>query len=297
VVARTSRLLRRVIGENITLEVVAAPGLPGINADAGMLEQVLLNLVVNARDAMLRGGRVTITTVALLADGEYVRRVPQARPGRFVGLRVSDTGEGIAPEILPRIFDPFFTTKQEGKGTGLGLATAYGIIEQHAGWFEVESPRGQGAQFTAWFPALASPAARAAHVTTPPFGARGGGETVLVVEDKEAVRAIVQTMLVRFGYKVVVAADGEEALARWEEHRDRVELLFTDVVMPGRLTGKDLADRLRAVRPGLKVIFCSGYDAEILDPAVLKTPGTRFLAKPFDVGHLAKIVRELLDGG
>jgi PAS domain S-box-containing protein len=296
VVARTSRLLRRVIGENITLEVVAAPGLPEINADAGMLEQVLLNLVVNARDAMLRGGRVTITMVALLADGEYVRRVPQARPGRFVGLRVSDTGEGIAPEILPRIFDPFFTTKQEGKGTGLGLATAYGIVEQHAGWIEVESQRGQGAQFTAWFPALAAPAAQPARLTTPPMKARGG-ETILVVEDKEAVRAIVQTVLVRFGYKVVVAENGEEALARWEEHRDQVGLLFTDVVMPGRLTGKDLADRLRAVRPGLKVIFCSGYDAEILDPEVLKAPGTRFLAKPFDVGKLAKIVRQLLDGG
>jgi CheY-like chemotaxis protein len=270
--------------------------LPEINADGGMLEQVLLNLVVNARDAMPRGGRVTITTEVLFADDAYVRRVPQARPGRFVGLRVRDTGEGIAPEILPRIFDPFFTTKQEGKGTGLGLATAYGIVEQHAGWIEVESQLGQGAQFTAWFPALASPAAPPTRATTPPMGARGG-ETVLVVEDKEAVRAIIQTVLVRFGYKVVVAANGEEALAQWEGHRDQVGLLFTDVVMPGSLTGKDLADRLRAAQPGLKVIFCSGYDAEILDPAALKSPGTRFLAKPFDVGNLAKVVRELLDGG
>jgi PAS domain S-box-containing protein len=296
VVARTSRLLGRVIGENITLEVAAAPGLPEINADAGMLEQVLLNLVVNARDAMPRGGRVTIATLALLADGDYVRRVPQARLGRFVGLRVSDAGEGISPEILPRIFDPFFTTKQEGKGTGLGLATAYGIVEQHAGWIEVESQLGQGTQFTAWFPALAAPAVRAARVSTPPFGARGG-ETVLVVEDKEAVRTIVQTVLVRFGYRVVVAETGEEALARWEEHRDQVGLLFTDVVMPGRLTGKELADRLRSARPELKVVFCSGYDAEILDPAALKMPGTRFLAKPFDVSNLARVVRELLDGG
>jgi PAS domain S-box-containing protein len=296
VVTRLMRLLQRVIGENIELDLGITPGLPQINADSGMLEQLLLNLVVNARDAMPRGGRVTITTMALLADAEYVRRVPQARPGRYVGLQVRDTGEGIAPDILPRIFDPFFTTKQEGKGTGLGLATSYGIIEQHAGWIEVESKLGQGAQFTAWFPALAAPVAPPVRGNPPAMGA-SGGEMVLLVEDKDAVRAVVRAVLERFGYKVLVAENGEEALARWKENPDKVKLLFTDMVMPGGVTGKDLADRLRVERPDLKVVFCSGYDAEILAPAALKQPGTRFLAKPFEVGNLIETVRELLAGG
>jgi CheY-like chemotaxis protein len=260
-----------------------------------MVDQVLLNLVVNARDAMPAGGRIAISTKRLDADAGYVRSVPQARCGLFVGLCVRDTGEGIAPEILPRIFDPFFTTKEAGKGTGLGLATVYGIVEQHSGWMEVVSLPGQGAQFTAWFPAMA------AHTDEPrPAETRApalvrGGETILVVEDKDAVRAIIRAVLARFGYKVVMAADGLEALARWEDQKDEIQLLFTDVVMPGGLTGKDLAERLRAVRPRLKVIFCSGYDADILAPDVFKTPGTRFLAKPFDVGNLAQVVRELLN--
>jgi PAS domain S-box-containing protein len=296
VVTRMTQLLERVIGENIALELGLTPGLPEIHADTGMVEQLLLNLVVNARDAMPAGGRVAISTQALDADAEYVRRVPQARCGRYVGLRVRDTGEGISPEILPRIFDPFFTTKKEGKGTGLGLATAYGIVEQHSGWIEVDSQPRQGAQFTVWFPATAPHAVEPRPVSVPPIQTRGG-ETILVVEDKDAVRAIVRAVLTRFGYKVVLAADGQEALLRWAEHQGQIMLLFTDVIMPGGMTGRDLAIRLRTMRPDLKVIFCSGYDADILGPTALKEPGTRFLAKPFDVGNLAQIVRELLNAG
>jgi len=294
VVARMAQMLKRIIGETVVLEFSAPPDVPDIQADAGMVEQVLLNLVVNARDAMPRGGRITIATRVVTADADYVRRVPQARTGRFVGLGVRDTGEGIAPEILSRIFDPFFTTKEEGKGTGLGLATVYGIIEQHGGWIEVESQPGAGAQFVAWFPARERPVAAASRNSKPPMEARPG-ETILVVEDKDDVRAVMRAVLARYGYRVVLAADGEEALVRWAEHEDEIALLITDVVMPGRLTGRDLAAQLRAARPVLKVIYCSGYDAEILDSSALDRSGTRFLAKPFDVARLAKMVRELLD--
>ena len=295
VVARMARLLQSVVGENVALEFAPMPGLPEIQADIGMVEQVLLNLAVNARDAMPHGGRIIVATLTLAADAEYVRRVPQARPGPAVGLRVRDTGVGIPAEVIPRIFDPFFTTKKEGKGTGLGLATVYGIIQQHAGWIEVESQPGQGAAFTVWFPVQTAPAPESAPLEPAPTSSLRGTETILVVEDKDSVRALLQAVLERFGYQVVTAADGEEALARWAEHKERIGLLFTDVMMPGLLTGRDLAERLRGERPALKVVFCSGYDANVLDPATLQATGARFLPKPFDVMRLAEVVRELLD--
>jgi PAS domain S-box-containing protein len=295
VVARMSHLLQSVVGETIALEFAPAPGLPEIQADVGMVEQVLLNLAVNARDAMPHGGRLAIATLSLTADAEYVWRVPQARPGRMVGLRVRDSGVGIPAEVIPRIFDPFFTTKKEGKGTGLGLATVYGIVQQHAGWIEVESQPGQGATFTVWFPEQGAAAPESAPPEPTLSSNLRGTETILVVEDKDSVRTLLQAVLERFGYHVVTAADGDEALGRWTEHKDRIGLLFTDVMMPGRLTGKDLAERLRADRPTLKVVFCSGYDANVLDPLALQAIGARFLPKPFDVMRLAEVVRELLD--
>ncbi len=294
-VARVKHLLDRVIGEQIVLEVSQASDLPAVLADAGMVEQVLLNLVVNARDAMPRGGRIMIGTHAVVTNVDYVRRVPQAREGRFAGFYVQDTGEGIAPEHLPRIFDPFFTTKKEGKGTGLGLATVYGIVQQHGGWIEVESTLGRGTRFAVWFPA-ADRQASTAPVAGPPAAAGvQGHETILVVEDKEDVRAVLRAVLERFGYHVVLANDGADALAKWAGQRDGISLLFTDVMMPGGLTGKDLAEQLRAERPGLKVIFCSGYDANIIDVDALRPADTRFLTKPFDITRLAGMVRELLD--
>ena len=295
VVARMARLLQSVVGENIALEFAPMPGLPEILADIGMVEQVLLNLAVNARDAMPHGGRIVIATLTVAADAEYVRRVPQARLGSMVGLRVRDTGVGIPADVIPRIFDPFFTTKKEGKGTGLGLATVYGIVQQHAGWVEVESQPGQGAGFTVWFPIPGAAAPESAPLEPASTLNLRGTETILVVEDKDSVRALLQAVLERFGYQVVTAADGEEALRRWSEHRERVGLLFTDVMMPGQLTGKDLAERLRADQPALKVVYCSGYDANVLDRMALQATGARFLPKPFDVMRLAEVVRELLD--
>ncbi len=296
-VAQVKVMLDRVIGENIDLEVARPPELPAVEADAGMVEQVLLNLVVNARDAMPAGGRIVISIHEVTADGAYLRRNPQARPGRFGGLRVSDSGHGIPPEVLPKIFDPFFTTKKEGKGTGLGLATVYGIVQQHGGWIDVDSQPGRGATFTVWFPSSGKAAVRDAASALPVPRATGarGHESILVVEDKEDVRAVLRAVLERFGYEALMATDGASALGLWAQHRDRIALLFTDVMMPGGMTGKDLAHALRAHEPGLKVIYCSGYDANILDRGTLQVPGTRFLTKPFDVTHLVALVRELLD--
>jgi PAS domain S-box-containing protein len=296
-VGQVKVLLDRVIGENIELKVTLPPGLPPVEADAGMVEQVLLNLVVNARDAMPAGGRIVISVLEVTADGAYLGRNPQARPGRFAGLRVSDSGQGIPPEILPKIFDPFFTTKTEGKGTGLGLATVYGIVQQHGGWIDVDSQPGRGTTFTIWFPvsekALASHAAPAPVLPRAPVAR--GRETILVVEDKEDVRAVLRAVLERFGYRVLLATDGADALGLWAQHGGGIALLLTDVMMPGGLTGKDLARQLRAQRPDLKVVFCSGYDANILDRATLQEPGTRFLTKPFEITSLVAMVRETLD--
>lgn len=290
-VTRLSRLFQRVLGDDIQLDISTMSNLGDIQADTGMVEQVLLNLVVNARDAMPKGGRVTILTLAQEVDEAYQRRVPQARHGRWVGVQVRDTGDGIKPEVLPRFFEPFLNEQKEsGKGTALGLSAVYSIVKQHAGWMQVESPKGEGARFTAWFPAL--PAATAPVMTA---SADKGHETILVVEDKEAVRSILRTVLERNGYRPLLAVNGEEALALWEQHKGSIELLFTDVVMPGGVTGRDLADRLRLERPSLKVVFCSGYGADIIGPEIMTVPNNRFLAKPFDIGRLADVVRELLD--
>jgi PAS domain S-box-containing protein len=291
---RVVALLQRTLGEHIVFRLEAAADLPDIHADEGMVEQVLLNLAVNARDAMPSGGEIAITTPLLEPDAEYLRRVPQARPGRFVGLRVRDTGVGIAPEVLPRIFDPFFTTKGEDRGTGLGLATVYGIAQQHHTWIEVASEVGRGTEFTVWFPRSAgrldASRPRAGVADSP-----SGHETLLLVEDKDEVRAVVQGLLARKGYRVLAATDGPDALRLWAQHRGEIALLFTDVVMPGGINGRELAERLRTDRPSLKVVYCSGYDANILGGDTLAAPGTRFLAKPFDVAQAVRLVREMLD--
>ncbi len=293
-IERVVTLLRRTLGEHIVLKMESAADLPEIRADEGMVEQVLLNLAVNARDAMPSGGELSITTVLAEPDADYLRRVPQARPGRFVGLRVRDTGVGIPADVLPRIFDPFYTTKAEDKGTGLGLATVYGIAQQHNGWIEVASEVGRGTEFTVWFPQLLGRPG-AAPPQAAPVASPSGHETLLLVEDKDEVRAVVQGLLARKGYRILAAADGPEALRLWARHRGEIALLFTDVVMPGGINGRELAERLRADRPALKVIYCSGYDANILGGDVLANPCTRFLAKPFEVAQAVRLVRALLD--
>ncbi len=296
VIQHTSRLLRRVIGEDIAFEVQPAANLPPVFADNGMIEQVLLNLVVNSRDAMPRGGRLTITTSLVERDAAYRRKVPQALGGRFVCISVADTGSGISPEILPRIFDPFFTTKEVGKGTGLGLATVYGIIQQHQGWIELDSSVGVGTEFRIHFPCMAD---TSAPTSQPPAeeSSEASAETILVVEDEALVRLTSCTILQRRGYNVLEAASPRAALELWAVNRDKIDLVFTDVVMPGGMTGRDLVEVLRRDRPELKALFTSGYSSDLLGHDFVRTSANFFLQKPFGAADLNRIIGECLRRG
>lgn len=298
VILNLSQMLKRLIGENIDLRCHYAPALPPVQADTGMLEQVLVNLVINARDAMPEGGHLLITTELAALGPEAVLAHPEARPGHFVCMTVVDNGSGIPAELLPRIFDPFFTTKEAGKGTGLGLATVYGIIKQHQGWTEVSSTVGVGTKFRILLPALESTRVAvpggAAEVMKPPCGT----ETVLVVEDEKGVRAITRLILEHFGYRVLEAASGPEALQVWEAVSAQVDLLLTDVVMPEGVNGRKLAEKLQSKKPSLKVIFQSGYGGEVMgkrDDSQRETSGY-FLQKPCPPRELLYAVRRCLDG-
>jgi CheY-like chemotaxis protein len=295
VVANMTKVFQRILGEHITLETRYAPGSAPVRADSGMLEQALMSLAVNSREAMPQGGRLTLETAAITLTETEARNRPKARPGAFVRLSVIDTGHGVAPEHLPHLFEPFFTTKEVGTGTGLGLATVFGIVEQHAGWIEVESRAGTGTTFCIFLPRLPyGVTARAQPPPPPPV--RGGSETILVVEDEASVRGLMCRMLERRGYRVLTAASGAAALAVWQEHRAAIDLLVTDMVMPGGMGGQELADRLRAEKPALKVIHCSGYTDKMLGPDSPLSDPRSFLAKPFEHGVFLQRVRDCLDG-
>jgi PAS domain S-box-containing protein len=296
VVGNLTKMLKRVIGENVQLQCSYAARLPLVQADVGMLEQVLVNLVVNARDAMPRGGQVVIATESVHLDAACTQRHPEARAGQFVLFSVSDTGTGIAPEHLPRIFEPFFTTKEVGKGTGLGLATVYGIVRQHQGWIEISSQVGVGSTFKIFLPALATaaaPAAPAAVEAKP----QGGTEKILLVEDDDAVRMLTRRLLQNYGYRVCEAASGRDALALWPDQSAEIDLLLTDVIMPHGVTGRELAERLRRDRPGLKIVFMSGYSGDVLDGKTdfVRKFNSRFLPKPCTPHVLLRTLRQYLD--
>jgi len=297
VIADLTRMLKRIIGEHIDLRCSYAEQLPYVRADAGMIEQVLLNLAVNARDAMPRGGHLLISTDTASFDTAYAKTRPEASAGEFVCVAVTDTGTGIAPEHLPRIFEPFFTTKELGKGTGLGLATAYGIITQHRGWIDVSSQAGAGATFRIYLPVIPSP--RVAPVA-PQAGTElpGGTETILLVEDDYAVRVITRRVLESRGYKIYEATTAREAVEVWRSRAEEIALLLTDIVMPQGVTGRDLTDELRAQRPTLKVIFMSGYSADVIgkDTEFFRRIKSYFLQKPFSAEVLLQTVRRCLDG-
>jgi two-component system cell cycle sensor histidine kinase/response regulator CckA len=293
VVMNMAKMLRRLLSENIEMEMSAAAEPLPIRADEGMIEQVLLNLVVNARDAMPRGGRLEVATARVDFDAKASH---PARAGAFACLTVRDTGTGIPPEIMSRIFEPFFTTKGLGKGTGLGLATVYGVMQQHNGWVTVESTVGQGTTFRAYFPreeiSLPALAAGPAASALP-----GGHEGILLVEDEASVRDIAHAALTGLGYRVFTANSGLAALQVWELHRHEVELLLTDLVMPEGVTGRDLAHRLRESAPGLRIIYMSGYSYDVAGDDLLLKEGLNYLPKPFDLASLARIVRNMLDRG
>jgi len=286
-------MLRRVIGEDIALVTATSPYLGFVRADPGQIEQVILNLVVNARDAMPDGGKLVLET-ANAEIGAHDAHAPfDCPPGSYVTLTVSDSGCGIDERIKAHIFEPFFSTKEKGKGTGLGLSTVYGIVKQGGGCIRVESQPGAGATFRIFFPRVADDALPSA-IPQPRSRARGT-ETILLVEDEAAVRRIVREMLLRLGYTILEAPDGMAAEKIALESRKPIDLLLTDVVMP-ELGGLQLARRLKALRPELKVLFMSGYaDDGIVNQSVLGT-GAAYLQKPFTVDALASKIREALEG-
>jgi len=286
-------MLRRLIGEHIDLRCEFAEHLPAIFADESNIEQVVVNLVVNARDAMPHGGRLMIRTEAVVIDQAHVSRHAQARLGRFLCLSFTDTGCGMSPETLSHIFEPFFTTKEVGQGSGLGLATVYGIVTQQEGWIEVASQLHQGATFKIFLPVSDAKASLPASTDTTEL--RGGDETILVVEDEPAVREIMTHVLRHHGYHVLEASDGPEAIGKWSEQGGEVDLLVTDIVMPNGLKGNVLADRLQAEKAGLKVIFSSGYSSEFATEAEPLNARFSFLEKPYKPEVLVRAVRDCLD--
>ena len=295
VVGDLSKMLQRLLGETVSLEFHPPPELPLVQADTGMVEQVLMNLAVNARDAMPGGGTLTISTSPIELNDAYVQTHPEARPGTFVCLRVSDTGSGMDSATMAHIFEPFFTTKDVGKGTGLGLATVYGIVKQHEGWVEVSSEVGQGTTFNVFFPACSAPVKAPSAEVAPALAVRGGRETILVVEDEPLLRDMALLILQDCGYQVLQAGSGAEALQVWERQSDAINLVVTDMVMPGGMSGRELAVKLMASRPGLKIIFTSGYNVEDSNTDFFRRDGALFLQKPYNRITLAKAVRESLD--
>ncbi len=298
-VEATDKMLRQLIGERHELHLACAPELPPILADAGNMEQILINLCLNARDAMPQGGPIRIETSQLTLTAETAGRHPDARPGLFVSLAVTDAGCGISPDILRRVFDPFFTTKEIGKGTGLGLSTIHGIVKQHNGWIEAASEVGQGSTFRVFLPAtptgnLKAPDGDVLHDVAP---ASGRGETVLVVEDDPSVRELARATLERSGYRVLEAEDAQGALQVWREAATPIAVLITDMVLPNGLGGGKLAQLLRERDPQLQVICISGYGSETLKEEMPPSlaPGVNFLSKPFDPTALLKAVKALLD--
>lgn len=268
-----------------------------MNGDGGMIEQVIMNLCVNARDAMERGGTLAVSLNAIDIAPDYVQTHAEARTGPHVCLRVSDTGCGMNTYLIGRIFEPFFTTKEVGKGTGLGLATVYGIVKQHEGWVEVTSKPGAGTTFEVFFPASQEIAKPASEEADPIAPLAGGNETLLIVEDEPVLREMAQLILEECGYQVLVASNGREALELWEQHKSSIDLVFTDMVMPAGVTGVELANRLLADNPSLKIIFASGYTVDDISTDFLaRNNDARFLQKPYTRVTLGKAVRAALDG-
>ena len=290
------KMLRRLIGPGVQLHFSPSAQRACLRADAGMMEQVLVNLAINARDAMPNGGElsVSIDNVAM-TEADAARRF-EARKGDFVAVTVTDTGHGMDEPTLKRIFEPFFTTKEPGRGTGLGLATVHGIVKQHGGWIEVNSQPGKGATFKIYFPA-GTEAARAADDKVIRLPVAGVNETILIVEDDAALRKLVRSVLEEYGYGVCEAANSGEALKLWIEHRHKVHLLFTDIVLPDGMSGWKLAATLRQEKPELKVIYSTGFDAENLHRQIEGQSPHVLLHKPFPVQSLVRAIRECLDNG
>jgi PAS domain S-box-containing protein len=292
-IRQSARMLQRLIGEDLVLKIDLLDGLGQVLADPDQVHQVLMNLVVNARDAMPDGGRLDIETTNIDLSGESIAAFHDgASPGHYVLMTVTDTGHGMDETIRLQVFEPFFTTKEVGKGTGLGLSTAYGIIRQSGGWIDVSSEVGIGTSFKVYLPRIDACAVPQEIRIGIPTG--GGSETVLLAEDQEAVRSLARIALTEFGYKVIEASDGDGAMSLAGAYAGEIHLLLTDVVMPG-MDGRELSERLKKLRPTLKVLFMSGYTADVIAERGVIERGVAFLHKPFGPEELAQKVREVLD--
>jgi two-component system cell cycle sensor histidine kinase/response regulator CckA len=293
ILRNASKMLGRLVGEHVEICFHPQEALPAIHADTSMVEQIAMNLAVNARDAMPNGGRLSIKTSLEVIHRAPTPIDPEPRDGSYVCLTFRDNGTGMDTEILGRIFEPFFTTKPVGKGTGLGLSTVFGIVRQHQGWLEVESQPNQGTVFRVYFPASRQPAESTEIVVESTL--RAGRETVLVAEDEETLREMVVHVLKIQGYTVLEAASGRQALEVWERANRPVDLLLTDMVMPGGIMGAELAERLAEKCPSLKVIYTSGYSPGMAGKDASLLTGRNFLPKPYSISKLAQLVRECLD--
>ena len=287
------RMLRRVIGEHIELTFQAGDGPAVIYGDQSALSQVLMNLCLNARDAMPSGGTLTIRTERTVLDEGYCQRHPWATPGLYVLLSVADTGFGMSPDVVERVFEPFFTTKEAGKGTGLGLAMVYGIVKQHSGFIHATSEPGKGTTFRIYLP-TADRSIEIPSATDRSSQAAGGTEVILLAEDDDMVRGIAVRVLQENGYTVLAAKDGAEAVQVFEENADHVDLALLDVVMP-KLGGREAHDRIREIRPGIPVLFCSGYSNESIHSSLVLDEGLALLQKPYNPDDLLRALRATLD--
>ena len=294
IVREIAKMLERIVGEDIQVRIDPDPELPPVCADPGMMEQILLNLAVNSRDAMPEGGELRMATCFQMVDKEYAKLHPEAREGRFVRLTVRDSGCGIPDATLEHIFEPFFTTKEVGKGTGLGLATVYGIVKQHNGWIQVESAVGRGTAFHIFLPVVEGEVG-GGETRESLRKLRGGKETILVVEDEKTIRMVVCLILERYGYQVLEASTGVEALGIWEKEKDRIDLVLTDIVMPSGITGRELGAQMTADKPSLKVIYSSGYAADTVGGNVPLEEGVNYMQKPYAMDRLIDVVRSRLD--
>ena len=285
-----SKMLRRVLGEPITLRIECTPRLPTIFADAVNFEQIVINLAVNARDAMPKGGSLTITAEPAAVDASHKEAAPDALPGAYVRLSVADQGMGMDDAVRRRIFEPFFTTKDIGRGTGMGLATVYGIVKQHQGWIEVESTPGAGSVFKVYLPVAKGPAPKVAPAGIDLTQANRPPRTIFLVEDEPSLREMATKILQQLGYRVVTARDGHEALNLWQQHRGKIDLLLTDMVMPGGVTGRELADVLLRDDSRLPVIYSTGYSVDLFNAGINLVEGVNCLPKPYNATTLVRTV-------
>lgn len=293
VINQMAKMLRRILGEHIALSLDCQVPHAQVEADVGMMEQTVMNLSVNARDAMSHGGKLNIATRLLEIDTNYWKQHPESRIGPHLCLSVADSGGGIPPEILPRIFEPFFTTKEVGRGTGLGLATVYGIVKQHRGWIEVDTALGRGTTFKIYLPIVAG-VRRESATPRSSWLAKSGSGTILLVEDETGLRTVASVILRRAGYTVITAGSGPEALKMVADNMPRIDLLLTDMVMPDGMSGRQLAEQLDKQRPGLKVLYTSGYSSELHDTSFRLRKGLQFLPKPYDAQTLCAAVNRCL---